>query len=219
MQNGKHPVLKFQNYHNVYKVPIVMYVDFEAMLVLVQTCEQNPTASFTYRNQYGIYIKVDKDILSSKNTSMKVFTGEDAAKKFMEDIVRIDTLATKVISELHQIVHALGHATVNCNSSMHTSVEQFCFCCGEKGHINCFCQQQQQLGNWEWLVEKLIPGVLPDFHMWESCRAIPLVGGFSPGSPISPALSFQCYYPPTRHGMLVYKLLTRKFLIPCNHGS
>ncbi|KAJ8888932.1 hypothetical protein PR048_008426 [Dryococelus australis] len=32
---------------------------------------------------------------------------------------------------------------------------------------------------------------LPDFRMWVSCRTIPLVGGFSWGSPVSPALSFR----------------------------
>ncbi|KAJ8897626.1 hypothetical protein PR048_002975 [Dryococelus australis] len=38
-----------------------------------------------------------------------------------------------------------------------------------------------------------IPGlVIPDFRMWESCRTMPLVGGFSRGSPVSPALLFQC---------------------------
>ncbi|KAJ8891943.1 hypothetical protein PR048_004502 [Dryococelus australis] len=36
-----------------------------------------------------------------------------------------------------------------------------------------------------------IPGwVTPDFRMWESCRTWPVVGGFSRGSPVSPALSF-----------------------------
>ncbi|KAJ8893762.1 hypothetical protein PR048_006362 [Dryococelus australis] len=35
-----------------------------------------------------------------------------------------------------------------------------------------------------------IPGrVTPDFRMWESCRTMPLVGGSSRGSPLSPAIS------------------------------
>ncbi|KAJ8872122.1 hypothetical protein PR048_025724 [Dryococelus australis] len=34
-------------------------------------------------------------------------------------------------------------------------------------------------------------GQLPDLHMLESCRTIPLVGGSSRGSPASPALSFR----------------------------
>ncbi|KAJ8885472.1 hypothetical protein PR048_011669 [Dryococelus australis] len=33
--------------------------------------------------------------------------------------------------------------------------------------------------------------VTPDFRMWESCRTMPLVGGFARGSPVSPALSFR----------------------------
>ncbi|KAJ8871245.1 hypothetical protein PR048_027551 [Dryococelus australis] len=37
-------------------------------------------------------------------------------------------------------------------------------------------------------------GSLPDFRMWESCRTILLFGGFSLGSPVSPALSFRRYY-------------------------
>ncbi|KAJ8892067.1 hypothetical protein PR048_004641 [Dryococelus australis] len=36
------------------------------------------------------------------------------------------------------------------------------------------------------------PGrVTPDFRMWEVCRTMPLVGGFSRGSLVSPALSFR----------------------------
>ncbi|KAJ8877259.1 hypothetical protein PR048_021713 [Dryococelus australis] len=42
------------------------------------------------------------------------------------------------------------------------------------------------------LVMPLIPGrVTPDFRMWESCRTMPLVGGFSRGSPVFPILSFR----------------------------
>ncbi|KAJ8872729.1 hypothetical protein PR048_026343 [Dryococelus australis] len=35
-------------------------------------------------------------------------------------------------------------------------------------------------------------GSLPNFCMFESCWTMPLVGGFPQGSPVSPALSFQC---------------------------
>ncbi|KAJ8870577.1 hypothetical protein PR048_029600 [Dryococelus australis] len=34
------------------------------------------------------------------------------------------------------------------------------------------------------------PGSVPDFRMWDSCRTMPLVVGFSRGSPVSPVLSF-----------------------------
>ncbi|KAJ8881629.1 hypothetical protein PR048_018115 [Dryococelus australis] len=37
-----------------------------------------------------------------------------------------------------------------------------------------------------------IPGRLtPDFSIWDSCLTVPLVGGFSWGSPVSPVLSFR----------------------------
>ncbi|KAJ8866332.1 hypothetical protein PR048_032175 [Dryococelus australis] len=43
-------------------------------------------------------------------------------------------------------------------------------------------------------------GPIPDFRMWESCRAMPLVGGFSRGSPVSPTPSFQrCSILPSHH--------------------
>ncbi|KAJ8891822.1 hypothetical protein PR048_004376 [Dryococelus australis] len=35
------------------------------------------------------------------------------------------------------------------------------------------------------------PAGSPDFRKWESCRTMPLVGGISPGSPVSPAPSFR----------------------------
>ncbi|KAJ8865768.1 hypothetical protein PR048_033290 [Dryococelus australis] len=34
-------------------------------------------------------------------------------------------------------------------------------------------------------------GSLPDFRMWGSCQTMPLVGGFSRGTPVSPTLSFR----------------------------
>ncbi|KAJ8875323.1 hypothetical protein PR048_023218 [Dryococelus australis] len=37
-------------------------------------------------------------------------------------------------------------------------------------------------------------GPLPDFRIWESCRTMPLVGGVSRGSPVSPTLSFRRSY-------------------------
>ncbi|KAJ8869924.1 hypothetical protein PR048_028935 [Dryococelus australis] len=37
----------------------------------------------------------------------------------------------------------------------------------------------------------------PDFRKWELCRTMPLVGGFSRGFPVSPALSFGCCSMPT----------------------
>ncbi|KAJ8866870.1 hypothetical protein PR048_032732 [Dryococelus australis] len=38
-----------------------------------------------------------------------------------------------------------------------------------------------------------LPAGSPDFRKWESCRTMPLVGGFSRGPPVSRALSFRRY--------------------------
>ncbi|KAJ8874525.1 hypothetical protein PR048_025385 [Dryococelus australis] len=40
------------------------------------------------------------------------------------------------------------------------------------------------------------PAGSPGFRKWESCRTIPLVGGYSSGSPVSPAPSFRRLLPP-----------------------
>ncbi|KAJ8898175.1 hypothetical protein PR048_003535 [Dryococelus australis] len=37
------------------------------------------------------------------------------------------------------------------------------------------------------------PAGSPDFRKWESCRTMPLAGGFPRGSPVSPAPSFRCH--------------------------
>ncbi|KAJ8877942.1 hypothetical protein PR048_022402, partial [Dryococelus australis] len=73
-----------------------------------------------------------------------------------------------------------------------------------------------------------LAGSLPDFRKRESCRTIPLVGGFSRGSPVSPALSFRrcsvltslhphrlsrprCYEPPESLHSLTLPTLPRVF--------
>ncbi|KAJ8868734.1 hypothetical protein PR048_030274 [Dryococelus australis] len=80
------------------------------------------------------------------------------------------------------------------------------------------CHERNVFGNAEWwggrfftpkwveLVERddlviptmhFIPGRVSNFRMRESCRTMPLVGGFSRGSPVSPAPSFRRAAPPS----------------------
>ncbi|KAJ8873698.1 hypothetical protein PR048_024530 [Dryococelus australis] len=44
---------------------------------------------------------------------------------------------------------------------------------------------------WQLRVSQVSPAGSPDFRKWESCRTMPLVGGFSRGSPVSPTPSFR----------------------------
>ncbi|KAJ8869459.1 hypothetical protein PR048_028449 [Dryococelus australis] len=73
-KNGKPPVLKFQNYHNINKVPIV-----------VQTCKL-PTPIGTKSN-YGIYINciLPAHKTSSLPTNEKFYTGEYAPKHLINE--------------------------------------------------------------------------------------------------------------------------------------
>ncbi|KAJ8872621.1 hypothetical protein PR048_026229 [Dryococelus australis] len=58
---------------------------------------------------------------------------------------------------------------------------------GAGGPVSLLASHQGDLGS--------IPDwVTPDLRMWESCPTMPLVGEFSRGSPVSPAISFRrCY--------------------------
>ncbi|KAJ8894201.1 hypothetical protein PR048_006811 [Dryococelus australis] len=96
-KNDKPPVVKFSNYHNIDKVPIVVYADFEAVLLPISSCQPDPATSYSYEYQQhqayscGIYVKVDNDeIPASKTTCFKnevdAYVGEDAASKFMDEI-------------------------------------------------------------------------------------------------------------------------------------
>ncbi|KAJ8867243.1 hypothetical protein PR048_031042 [Dryococelus australis] len=56
-------------------------------------------------------------------------------------------------------------------------------------------------------------GSLPDFRMWELCRTMPLVGGFSRGSPISPVLAFRrCSIPTSLHPLTPLLSFRKVFL-------
>ncbi|XP_063219584.1 uncharacterized protein LOC134529430 [Bacillus rossius redtenbacheri] len=99
-KNGQPPVMKFKNYHHMTKMPIVVYVDFEALLVPIQTCQPHPQKSGTYAYQkheaysYCIHVKTDNDVIPATLTSSLpqepiLYRGPDAEKKFVETIVVI----------------------------------------------------------------------------------------------------------------------------------
>ncbi|KAJ8885776.1 hypothetical protein PR048_011976 [Dryococelus australis] len=55
---------------------------------------------------------------------------------------------------------------------------------------------------------------IADFRMWESCRTMPLVGGFPRGSPISPALAFRrCSMLTSLHLSLTLKTSIRRWTL------
>ncbi|KAJ8873909.1 hypothetical protein PR048_024745, partial [Dryococelus australis] len=58
--------------------------------------------------------------------------------------------------------------------------------------IKEYCLLYSASGRSKHAIRVQSPAGSPDFCMWESCRMMPLVGGFSWGSPVSPAPSFRC---------------------------
>ncbi|KAJ8894977.1 hypothetical protein PR048_000285 [Dryococelus australis] len=68
---------------------------------------------------------------------------------------------------------------------------------------------------------QFLVGSLPDFRMWESCRTMPLVGGFSRGSLVSPALSFRPapYSPQTTSSALKTSLLRATQIYSLTHSN
>ena len=80
----------FKNYRNVLKHPFVIYADFESTLQKIQTCQPDPSSSYTMNTQKHIpnsfccYTKCTEN----KYSKMKTYTGNDAAKRFIEYIIQ-----------------------------------------------------------------------------------------------------------------------------------
>ena len=84
----KGTMLEFKNYYRSEKVPFIVYADFECFIKPIQTCEPNHKSSYTKQYQihepfsFCYYIKCfDNEIYKPELVS---YTGEDAAKKFVE---------------------------------------------------------------------------------------------------------------------------------------
>lgn len=77
--------IQFKNVQNKFKLPFVMYADFESLLVPVQGCEPCETKSFTSNTHFhvpysfGLYIKCSYDDNLSKFHS---YRGDDCVSKF-----------------------------------------------------------------------------------------------------------------------------------------
>ena len=94
-------MLKFKNFHTVEKVPFIVYADFESYIKPIQSCDPNPESCYTKQYQkpssFCYLIKCfDNEVYEPKLVS---YTGEDAAKKFVEmleeDITEISSIPKK----------------------------------------------------------------------------------------------------------------------------
>ncbi|KAJ8884594.1 hypothetical protein PR048_016451 [Dryococelus australis] len=112
--------------------------------------------------------------------------------------------ASRIFSDLSLHAGRVANTVVMWEFSRNYSISSlFSFCCtatypgrdGVEGRALTF--HQGEPGS--------IPSDVPNFRTLESCRAMPLVGGFSRGFPLSPALALQPY--------LIYSPLHRRQLL------
>ncbi|KAE9522549.1 hypothetical protein AGLY_017056 [Aphis glycines] len=107
----------FKSYKKTFRIPFVIYADFECILKPKQTNEftetsKKPQVSKTYITHlheimsYAFYVKVDYNIISEKlmqqfkiPTNIIIYRGIDAAKKFIENMIDI----SKKINDIYQI--------------------------------------------------------------------------------------------------------------------
>ena len=96
-------MLEFKNYHRMENVPFIVYADFECFIKPIQPCDQDDEKvilNHTKKHEpssFCYYIKCfDDEVYESKLVS---YTGEDAAKKFVEmleeDIREITSIPEK----------------------------------------------------------------------------------------------------------------------------
>ncbi|XP_063219120.1 uncharacterized protein LOC134529202 [Bacillus rossius redtenbacheri] len=133
-KNSKPPVLEFKNFHHMSKMPIVVYADFEAMLVPISSCQPDPQQSSTQAYQkheafsYCIYVKVDNEVIpATLTTSLPqepiLYRGPDAEAKFVETIVDIG----KKVKDIYETSLPMTSLTTQEYVSF-VAAHQCCYC-------------------------------------------------------------------------------------------
>ena len=124
-------ILKFNNHHFKNRLPFVIYCDFEAYNIPLQTCDPNPNESYTKPvskqeiNSYGMYIHSDyPEIYKSRYFS---YVGEDAVEKYVEKIILI---FKKITYRMH--INEKKKPTLNDYEEDEFQRATECYICGEE---------------------------------------------------------------------------------------
>ncbi|XP_057306823.1 uncharacterized protein LOC130645009 isoform X1 [Hydractinia symbiolongicarpus] len=93
-------ILQFQNFHKQLDVPFVIYAGFEAITEKIQMCELNNKKSFTEAYQRhvdcGFGYKVVCRYDNKYGKPIKIYRGENATYKFMEEMLREVRYCTRI---------------------------------------------------------------------------------------------------------------------------
>ncbi|XP_039282935.1 uncharacterized protein LOC120351056 [Nilaparvata lugens] len=103
------PILKFKNYQNKFRVSIVLYADFECLLVPYLSCTPSSSKSFSNKTQshqpysFCTYLVIDEEIpekIKSKLPSEPyLYRGENVANNFMQYITNLTNTIGKLLKE------------------------------------------------------------------------------------------------------------------------
>ena len=93
MPNPGKNILEFNNHHFKNRLPFVIYCDFEAYNIPIQSCTPDPNQSYIKQiskqeiNSYGMYVHSDyPEIYKPQYFS---YVGDDAAEKYVEKVMQI----------------------------------------------------------------------------------------------------------------------------------
>lgn len=118
--------LSFNNFDKTLKMPFVIYADFESFLNPVQTCDNDPTKSFTNNVQkhdvysFGYYIKCSYD---DKQSIYRHYTGQNCSHFFMK------SLKDDLMKISQKLFFQLSPVPLTCNNNHDVSQSTICFIC------------------------------------------------------------------------------------------
>lgn len=123
-------ILKFKNFQNEQHIPFVIYLDFECLLLKVDTCEPSPSKSFSVQFQnhkpyaFAYYI-VSTDEKKNKFVSYTAESeSDDVVQIFYDNIVR----DVKEIDDYYQQVQPLNLTIDDYERFENTTKCEHCFC-------------------------------------------------------------------------------------------
>lgn len=107
----KDNILQFKNHHYKSRLPVAIYVDFEALNKKIHTVQPDPTNSYTNKIfkqepiSYGMYIKSDyRNLIKSEYHS---YVGEDVIKVFTEELMGAYEEVSKKLNYFKKSKHKL----------------------------------------------------------------------------------------------------------------
>ena len=117
-------ILKFNKIHNKYKIPIVIYADFESCLIPLENDDPDAPDNGKYQkhdpNSYCILVKSTLSDVHLQRfdipTEPILFRGEEAARKFVEDLYiiaeKVSSLYSNIVpmkdlTDLEELTHQL----------------------------------------------------------------------------------------------------------------